>query len=133
MSRRIAENSTRREFLKQAAVGGAVALMSPASRVLGANDRVRVGMIGAGARGQELLHQVLGLPNAQVVAIADAYSRRREEAAALVPHVETLDDHRRLLERHDIAGGIGPPPLPLPAPHFLDTLASGKGPYPEKT
>jgi len=52
---------------------------------------------------------VLGLPNAQAVAIADAYSRRREEAAALVPHVETLDDHRRLLERHDIDGvGLWP-------------------------
>jgi len=80
MNRRIAENSTRREFLKQAAVGGAVALMSPASRVLGANDRVRVGMIGAGARGQELAASGARLPNAQVVAIADAYSRRRQEA-----------------------------------------------------
>src|SRR5260221_2556120 len=117
MSRRIAENSTRREFLKQAAVGGAVALMSPASRVLGANDRVRVGMIGAGARGQELLHQVLGLSNAQVGAIADAYSRRREESAALVPHVETLEDHRRLLERHDIHAGIVATPRPLERHH----------------
>ena len=133
MSRRIAENSTRREFLKQAAVGGAVALMSPASRVLGANDRVRVGMIGAGARGQELLHQVLGLSNAQVVAIADAYSLRREEAAALVPHVETLDDHRRLLERHDIDGVIVATPLHLHAQHFVDTLAAGKDLYAEKT
>src|SRR5882762_2548024 len=133
MSRRIAENSTRREFLKQAAVGGAVALMSPASRVLGANDRVRVGMIGAGARGQELLHQVLALPNAHVVAIADAYSRRREEAAALVPHVETLDDHRRLLERHDIDGVIVATPLHLHAQHFVDTLAAGKDLYAEKT
>jgi len=107
--------------------------MSPASRVLGANDRVRVGMIGAGARGQELLHQVLGLSNAQVVAIVDAYSRRREEAAALVPHVETLDDHRRLLERHDIDGVIVATPLHLHAQHFVDTLAAGKDLYAEKT
>ena len=39
MSGTIGENSTRREFLKQAAVGEAVALMSPAAHVLGANDR----------------------------------------------------------------------------------------------
>ena len=45
MSRNIAENSTRREFLKQAAVGGALALAAPAAHVLDANDRVprRVG------------------------------------------------------------------------------------------
>jgi predicted dehydrogenase len=133
MSRNIAENSTRREFLKQAAVGGALAVMSPAARVLGANDRVRVGMIGAGARGQELLRQVLALPNAQLVAVADAYSRRREEAAALAPKIETLDDHRRLLERHDIDGVIVATPLHLHAQHFVDTLAAGKDLYAEKT
>jgi predicted dehydrogenase len=133
MSRSIRVNSTRREFLKQAAIGGAVALMSPTARVLGANDRVRVGMIGAGARGQELLRQVLALPNAQVVAVADAYSRRREEAAALVPHIETLDDHRRLLERRDIDAIIVATPLHLHAQHFVDTLAAGKDLYAEKT
>jgi predicted dehydrogenase len=133
MSRSIRENSTRREFLKQAAVGSAVALMTPTTRVLGANDRVRVGMIGAGARGQELLRQVLALPNAQVVAIADAYSRRREEAVALAPHIETLDDHRRLLERHDIDAILVATPLHLHALHFVDTLAAGKDLYAEKT
>jgi FlaA1/EpsC-like NDP-sugar epimerase len=118
MSRSIRENSARREFLKQAAVGGAVALISPAVRVLGANDRVRIGMIGAGARGQELLHQVLALPIAQVVAVADAYSRRREEVAALVPHVGTFDDYGRLLERHDIDAVIVATPLHLHPQHF---------------
>jgi predicted dehydrogenase len=49
-------------------------------------------MIGAGARGQEWLRQVLALPNTQLVAITDAYSRRREEAAALAPKIETLDE-----------------------------------------
>jgi predicted dehydrogenase len=133
MTRRIAENSTRREFLKRAAVGGALALMSPTARVLGANDRMRVGLIGPGARGQELLRQVLALPNAQVVAVADAYSRRREEAAALVPHVESFDDHRRLLDRHDIDAVIVATPLHTHALHFVDTLAAGKDLYAEKT
>jgi len=133
MSGSIGENSTRREFLKHAAVGGALAVISPAARVLGANERVRVGMIGAGARGQELLRQVLALPNAQVVAVADAFSRRREEAAGLAPHIETLDDHRRLLERHDIDGVIVATPLHLHAQHFVDTLAAGKDLYAEKT
>ncbi|HEV3419391.1 MAG TPA: twin-arginine translocation signal domain-containing protein [Candidatus Acidoferrum sp.] len=46
MSRRIAENSTRREFLRQAAVGGAVALMIPTARVLGANERMLIHRLG---------------------------------------------------------------------------------------
>ena len=62
---------TRRDFVKQAALGSAVLLTMPTSRVLGANDRVRVGMIGVGGRGQDLLKQVLAIPNAQLVAIAE--------------------------------------------------------------
>ena len=46
--------TNRRTFLKQAALGAAV-LAYPSSKVLGANDRVRVGMIGVGDRGNDLL------------------------------------------------------------------------------
>lgn len=62
--------STRRNFIKQTALGTATLLAYPSARVLGANERVRVGMIGVGGRGEELLKQVLELPNAQLVAIA---------------------------------------------------------------
>ena len=40
MSGSIGQNSTRREFLKRAALDGALAVMSPAARVLGANEMV---------------------------------------------------------------------------------------------
>ena len=72
--------NTRRDFVKQSVLGTAALLAYPPARVLGANDRVRVGMIGVGGRGQELLKQVLELRDIQLVAIADVYSRRREEA-----------------------------------------------------
>ena len=52
----MAEN-TRRDFIKTAA-GTAALLAYPSASVLGASDRVRVGMIGVGARGQELLKQL---------------------------------------------------------------------------
>ena len=45
-------DKTRRMFLKQAALGTAAVLAYPTARVLGANDRMRVGMIGVGDRGQ---------------------------------------------------------------------------------
>jgi predicted dehydrogenase len=126
-------DNTRRDFLKQAAAGVAAALAYPASRVLGANDRVRVGMIGVGARGQELLKQVLELHNAELVAIADIYSRRRDEAKRMAPAIETFDDYRRVLDRKDIDGVIVASPLHIHMRHFLDTLAAGKDLYAEKT
>jgi len=46
-SEKLTENS-RRDFIKQGALGTAAMLAYPTSRVLGANDRVRVGMIGVG-------------------------------------------------------------------------------------
>ena len=124
---------TRRDFVKQAALGSAVLLTMPTSRVLGANDRVRVGMIGVGGRGQDLLKQVLAIPNAQLVAIADIYSRRRDEARQTAPGIQTLDDHRRLLDMKDLDGVIVASPLHLHAKHFVDTLSASKDLYCEKT
>ena len=128
----MAEN-TRRDFIKRSALGTAAMLVYPPSRVLGANDRVRVGMIGVGGRGQELLKQVLGVPNAQLVAIADIYTRSRDEAKRMAPGIQTLDDHRRLLDMKDIDAVIVASPLHIHSRHFLDTLAAGKDLYSEKT
>jgi predicted dehydrogenase len=126
-------NKTRRDFVKQSVLGTAALLAYPPARALGANDRVRVGMIGVGGRGQELLKQVLELRDIQLVAIADVYSRRREEAKKAAPEIQTLDDHRRLLDMHDIDGVIVASPLHIHARHFMDTLAAGKDLYAEKT
>src|SRR5260370_38894250 len=112
----MAEN-TRRDFIKRSALGTAAMLVYPPSRVLGANDRVRVGMIGVGGRGQELLKQVLEVPNAQLVAIADVYTRRREEAKQMSTGIQTLDDYRRLLDMSDIEAVIVASPLYIHARH----------------
>jgi len=126
-------NNSRREFIRQAAIGAATLAAYPPSRVLGANDRVRVGMIGVGGRGQELLKQVLGVPDAQLVAIADVYTRSRDEAKQMAPGIQTLDDHRRLLDLKEIDAVIVASPLHIHCRHFLDTLAAGKDLYSEKT
>lgn len=125
--------NTRRDFIKQTGLATAAFMVYPRSRVLGANDRVRVGMIGVGGRGQELLKQVLELPSAQLVAIADVYSGNRERAKQMAPGIQTLNDHRRLLEMKDIDGVIVATPLHIHARHFMDTLNAGKDLYSEKT
>src|SRR5215472_7816148 len=124
--------NTRREFIKTAAIGTAALLADP-RRVLGANDRVRVGLIGPGSRGQELLRQLREIPTVQVVGVADVYSRRFDEAKKIFPEVQTFTDHRRLLDVKDTDGILVASPLHLHARHFLDTIAAGKDLYAEKT
>jgi predicted dehydrogenase len=125
-------DQTRRAFLKQAAIGAAM-LAYPGARVLGANDRIRVGMIGVGDRGNDLLGQILGVHDVEVVAMADVYSRRRDQAKSRVPGIQTFDDHRRLLDMKDVDAVIVASPLHCHVRHFLDTLAAGKDLYAEKT
>ena len=126
-------DQSRRTFLKQAALGTAAVLAFPPSTVLGANNRVRVGMIGVGDRGTDLLHQVRAIHDVDLVAMADVYSRRREEAKSKVPDIQTFDDYRRLLDMKDLDGIIVASPLHIHARHFLDTLSAGKDLYSEKT
>jgi len=126
-------DQTRRTFLKQAAIGTAAVLAYPSAKVLGANDRVRVGMIGVGDRGNDLLGQVRSVSNVDIVAMADIYSRRRDQAKSKVPGIQTFDDYRTLLDMKDIDGVIVASPLHIHARHFIDTLAAGKDLYAEKT
>src|SRR5215208_6098751 len=123
----------RREFLKQVAASAAVGLAYPSSRVLGANDRVRLGIIGPGARGKELMKEFLKVPNVEFVAAADVYTLRLEETKQLAPQAKTVADHRRLLDMKDLDAVIVATPLHTHARHFLDTLAAGKDLYCEKT
>ena len=125
--------ASRRTFLKQAALGTAAVLAFPRSTVLGANDRVRVGMIGVGDRGSELLKQIRDVSGVELVAMADVYSRRRDAVKEKVPGIQTFADYRRLLDMKDIDGVIVASPLHIHRLHFLDTLAAGKDLYSEKT
>src|SRR5438046_5634211 len=91
----------RRRFIHQVS-GGAAALAGssvfPPASILGANDRVRFGLIGAGGRGLDIFKHALRAPNTQAIAVADVYSRRLEEAKRLAPTIQTYTDFRRLLD-----------------------------------
>src|SRR6266496_6555798 len=123
----------RRQFLKAAAASAAVVAVLPRNRVLGANDRVRLGAIGFGGRGQEDMREALKLGNVEFVATADVYNRRHEEAKQLTPGVKVFTDHRRLLDSKEVDAVIVASPLHIHGRHFLDTVAAGKDLFCEKT
>ncbi len=122
------DKNGRRDFIKQAATTATVAAFTASSysNVLGANDRVRLGMIGPGARGQETLKYFLEAPNCELVAAADVYTRRLEEVKKFGANVKGYADHRKLLESKDVDAVIVSSPLHCHSRHFLDTLAAGK-------
>ncbi|HYL36088.1 MAG TPA: Gfo/Idh/MocA family oxidoreductase [Bryobacteraceae bacterium] len=114
------------------ATGLATTLASP-QRVLGANDRVRAGIIGAGQRGLELYHWASACPNVEVAAFADIYTKRLENARAVVPAAGLHLDHRRLLDDKSIDAVIIATPQHLHCEHCVASLEGGKHVYLEKT
>ena len=123
----------RRKFLTNAGKGALALAAMPSMRALGANDRIRIGLIGAGDRGMQDLDDALKQPNIQCVAVADTYSRRRDLAKAKVPGIDTYDDPMRLLERNDIDAVINATPMHLHAKYFIAALQANKDLYSEKT
>ena len=98
------KTTTRRMFTGAGLAGVALPYFVPRS-AFGANDRVRVGVIGCGNRSGLLIDQ---LPEgAEVVAVADCYRKRSEDAAAKrKANWRIYEDYRQLLEQKDIDGII---------------------------
>lgn len=74
--------ATRREF-----IGGTAALLTAASyrRVLGANDRISIGMLGCGARSaglRRMAHGSMRDMNVEITAVCDIWTKNRDKAAA---------------------------------------------------
>jgi predicted dehydrogenase len=127
--------SNRRVFLGELIGGGAaVALSSQASsRVLGANDRIRFGLIGAGARGKEIFRAAIGRPGVEPAAVADIYTRRLDEAKAIAPQIKGYQDYRRLLDDKTIDAVLIATPQHQHVLSFVDAIQAGKDVYQEKT
>ena len=122
---------SRRNFIGKVATSLAGTLA--ASNVLGANDRIRIGIIGPGARGSEILREAVSCANTECVGAADVYTRRLEEARNIAPEAKTYLDYRYLLDDKSIDAVLIATPQHLHAEHFVAALDAGKHVYQEKT
>ncbi len=99
---------TRRSFIKSSmAVGAGLAVAGPASRVLGANDDIRVAVVGVGGQGGGHMRYFHGCKGARLVAICDADENQvRSKAKAFKDKegyaLKTYTDVRKLLEDKEI-------------------------------
>jgi predicted dehydrogenase len=109
----------------------------PSINVRGANDRINVGVVGAGSAGLNHLmgiHEMSKESNTAVVSACDLFDKRRAAAARLIALSEdnVYVDYRKMLERKDIDAIVVATHDPLHAQVSLDALEAGKHVYCER-
>ncbi len=135
----------RREFLVGAGIAAqAWAAARPAAksagRVLGANDRINVGVIGTGGRGTYVAREFMtagkGEGNCQIVAVCDVYQKRvnknKEFYTKEYGKCDAYLDYREVINRPDIDAVIVATPDHWHAPIALAAMDRGKDVYLEK-
>ena len=151
--------STRREFLAATgmvtagiAVGAKPLSAMSYKRIMGANDKIRVGFIGVGNRGTQLLEAFMAQPDCEIAALCDIYEPYlTRDRSAVDPRfikvmpgqipkmgenfankVERYKDYRKLLENKDIDAVCIATPDHWHALQTIHSIQAGKDVYIEK-
>ena len=138
--------SNRRDFMRNAAgVGAAVSLAGRAfaapqrkaapGRVVGANDRINVGVLGVGGRGTYVGRTFARVGKeqnpCQVVAVCDVYQKRVDENKEF-HKCDGYLDYREVIARKDVDAVIIATPDHWHARMALEAMDAGKDVYLEK-
>jgi predicted dehydrogenase len=126
---------TRRDFNKATMVAAVstVATAVSADRVYGANERVRLGFVGLGNRGDQVLSGFLEHRDCEVAAVCDLYQPYREFAAARIDsRPEQFSDYRKMLDRKDLDAIVIATPDHWHALQMIHACQAGKDVYVEK-
>ncbi|MDQ3649359.1 MAG: Gfo/Idh/MocA family oxidoreductase [Acidobacteriota bacterium] len=129
----------RRHFIAQAGGIGIGLLAAPSvsaqsmSRVLGANDRIRLGIVGAGGRGRSLMGSFKKFPQAEFVAVCDVYEPYQGLALKLsAAGAKATYDYRELLNDKNIDAIVNATPDHWHSQVLIDAVQAGKDVYTEK-
>ncbi len=102
------------------------------SRVMGANDRIGLGLIGAGSRGRYVMSRFQLNPDVEVLAVCDVYGARIDEALAKAPGAKSFYHHEKLLEMKEVDAVLIGSPDHWHKDHAVDAMNAGKDVYVEK-
>jgi len=132
----MSEEINRRDFIKRAAVVTAATSVSIAGastdKVLGANDRIRLGVIGTGRQGIDNMENFMR-HGVEVAAVCDVYEPNLEKGlAAAGGKAKTYKDFRQLLEDKSIDVVINATPDHWHALPTVEACKAGKDVYTEK-
>lgn len=141
----IDNKNSRRDFMKTATLGAAGVLVGARAlsygKILGANDRVRVGIVGYSDRCRQALIPSLMMHakelNFDLVAVSDIWSRRRDEGAQalskLVGHeIAQARNNEELYDRKDVDAVIVATADFQHALHGVEAVRAGRDAYVEK-
>lgn len=113
------------------AAAGASALSY--TRISGANDRIRIGLIGAGSRGTYVTKLFQQTGQCDLVALCDVYTPNLEKARAeLSSSARSFLDYQDLLAEKDIQAVVIGSPDHWHVPMTMDAMRAGKDVYVEK-
>lgn len=140
-----AQTSSRRDFLKLTGAGVAGAALGASAtsyaRIMGANDRVGVGIVGFSDRTRSSLipsfQQVAGELNFELVALSDIWNRRRDEGAAYIAklsgkQVTLARNNEELYENKNVQAVIVGTADFQHAFHGVEAIRAGRDAYVEK-
>lgn len=120
---------SRREFARSAGLATALSY----SRIFGANDRVRMGYVGLGNRGDQVHEAFLEFGDAQTVAICDLREDYLDFAAQRSRGTpKRYADYKKLLDDKDVDAVVIATPDHWHALMFVDACHAGKDVYVEK-
>jgi predicted dehydrogenase len=132
---------SRRRFLQQAglvagaAAGANVFPRRASARVLGANDRIGLGLIGCGGEGNALMNLVnannAAGANVKITAVCDVYRPRLKKAAEAYA-AKPYDSHGELLADDDVDAVVIATPDHIHGQQIIDAVRAGKDVYCEK-
>jgi len=118
----------RRSLIRGAAAMSAASYM----RVLGANDRVQLGLIGCGDRGEYVMTVFQNSKQVDVNAVCDVYGAKIDKVQQKATTAKGFNDHRKLLEAKNVDAVLIATPDHWHSTCAIDALNAGKDVYVEK-
>jgi predicted dehydrogenase len=123
----------RRDFTRGMAAMAGVATALGRSRVAGAGERVGVGIIGCGNKGEALWKNFLAHPEVEPVAVAETYQPFRERGVTMANgKARAYSDFRKLLDDKDVQAVVIATPDHWHALMTVMACRAGKDVYVEK-